>query len=344
MEKDYTKPEAFREPLEVEKQELPTINKPEVNESINMRILDASGLPIQPKEIRDLITSLGVELGKTSISDRPSGTIICSDEMAPHIHHRLMDMGLSHSTDEIYPHIDIASLRPESERGIMINGMGLEDIHYIQNAPGMAFYDPMKNDDVREQAIENMRELQHLMLTEETKKKSSRIIVIGDSHIGVIGGPGHGALRTAIEAVTNKRISDKISEDMENVLLISESPLLNNIGLFQLNGDWYCDKVKKKKSERELASERTLDRFRATVPYFAMEYDNIFRGKWSGKPAPKVKNIKAEFELIKQKKSKLSRSDRDWVEWKFNTMYDKLTPEEIEINKIKVGGPYNDYC
>lgn len=52
---------------------------------------------------------------------------------------------------------------------------------------------------------------------------------------------------------------------------------------------------------------------------------SMMMGGYSGvnnysSPAPKV-NLKEEFELIQNKKSKLSRADREWVVYQFNRLY-----------------------
>lgn len=47
-------------------------------------------------------------------------------------------------------------------------------------------------------------------------------------------------------------------------------------------------------------------------------------------------NIITEFALIQQKKSNLSKNDRDWVEWQFHRQYTKI--EVGTINDSKGGG------
>lgn len=71
--------------------------------------------------------------------------------------------------------------------------------------------------------------------------------------------------------------------------------------------------------QRPQSSSRNLNRGMVTVLAMA----SMFGGLPYGRPAPQV-NLIEEYTLILQKKSKLSKRDRDWVVNQFNRTFKKV--------------------
>lgn len=90
---------------------------------------------------------------------------------------------------------------------------------------------------------------------------------------------------------------------------------------FEINGNIYQEIPK----EVSVKNKHSGSKMMSMLYPYAMLASMMYGGNQSQK-APKevVCNIIEEFGLIELKKSKLSKSDRDWVVWKFNRHFKKV--------------------
>ena len=88
----------------------------------------------------------------------------------------------------------------------------------------------------------------------------------------------------------------------------------------------------KKYVKRERKSLKISPRIASILTMAAVMGGGSFAGfGGSGGPPPNVDIVK-EYELIINKKSKLSRSERDWVQYQFKDKYKEIKEENLEVD------------
>ena len=80
-------------------------------------------------------------------------------------------------------------------------------------------------------------------------------------------------------------------------------------------------KYRKKEQPKKKSMSKTMDAMLMMASAF--EYVNPYSTPKNPKEQPKIDIIK-EYGLIQQKRSNLSRSQRDWVVYRFNMLYTKI--------------------